>query len=118
MIKSVRIMVALLEASTKYGDYKMWVAAVRDWVFTNTALTPAELGPYSVRSVARITLKPELYASLDNSGAMGLGSQSGAQVSWKGMLEHLWDRLGCNTAHLKIGLSLMKQGERDMVTFA
>ena len=26
--------------------------------------------------------------------------------------------MGCNTAHLKIGLSLMKQGDRDMVTFA
>ena len=55
MIKSVRIMVAPLEASAKYGDYKMWEAAVGDWVFTNTNLTPAELGPYSVRSVARIT---------------------------------------------------------------
>jgi hypothetical protein len=30
-----------------------------------------------------------LYASLDNSGAMGAGSRSGAQVSWKVMLEHL-----------------------------
>ena len=89
MIKSVRIMVTPLEASAKYGEYKMWEAAVGDWVFTHTALTPAELGPYSVRSVARITLKPELYASLDNSGAMGAGNRSGAQVSWKGMLEHI-----------------------------
>ena len=89
MIKSVRIMVAPLEASAKYGDYKMWEAAVGVWVFTNTNLTPAELGPYPVRSVARITLKPELYTSLDNSGAMGLGSRSGTQVSWKGMLEHI-----------------------------
>lgn len=34
------------------------------------------------------------------------------------MMEHLQDKLGCNTAHLKIGLSLMKQGDVDMVSFA
>ena len=34
------------------------------------------------------------------------------------MTEHLQDKLGCNTAHLKIGLSLLKQGDRDMVSFA
>ena len=34
------------------------------------------------------------------------------------MTEHLKDKLGYNTAHLKIGLSLMKQGNQNMVTFA
>ena len=82
-------MVAPLEANAKYGAYKMWEAAVGDWVFTHTALTPTKLGPYSVRSVARMTLKPELYASLDNSGAMGAGSRGVAPVSWKTMLEHI-----------------------------
>ena len=62
--------------------------------------------------------KPELYTALDNAGAMGNRTFSGAQASWKTTMEHLKDKLGCNTAHLKIGLSLLKQGEMDMVSFA
>jgi hypothetical protein len=89
MIKLVRIMVTPLESNAKYGAYNMWEAAVGDWVFNHTALVPTELGPYSVRSVARMTLKPDLYTSLDNSGAMGARSKNGAPASWKTMLEHI-----------------------------
>ena len=89
MIKSVRIMVKPLEDRTKYGDYKMWEAAVGDWVFNHTTLLPTELGPYSVRSIARMTLKPDLYAGLDNAGAMGTRGKDGVQASWKKFLEHI-----------------------------
>lgn len=106
MIKTVGRLVTPLEGNANYEVYKAWESAVGDWVFSHTSLMPAELGPTSVRSVARMTMKPELYTSLDNAGAMG--SRGGGKATWKGMAEHLQDKLGCNTAHLKIGLSLMK----------
>ena len=56
-------------------------------------------------------MKPELYTALDNAGAMGSRTSDGVQASWITMTEHLKDKLGYNTAHLKIGPSLMKQGD-------
>ena len=55
-----------------------------------------------------MTLKPELYTTLDNAGAMGNRTNDGIQATWATMTEHLKGKLGYNTAHLKIGLSLMK----------
>lgn len=118
MIKTVGRLVSPLESSATYDQYKAWESAVGDWVFSHTSIAPCDLGPTSVRSVARMTMKPELYTLLDNAGAMGSRAGNRGQADWKAMSEHLQDKLGCNSAHLKIGLSLLKQGDRDMVTFA
>ena len=118
MVKSAPAMVTKLAIDANYEAWKAWESSVEDWVFSHTSLYPADLGPISVRSIARMTMKPDLYTALDNAGAMGNRTYSGAQASWKTTMEHLKDKLGCNTAHLKIGLSLLKQGEMDMVSFA
>ena len=108
MIKSASNMVTKLDKDASYETFKAWQSSVEDWVFSHTYLYPSNLGPISVRTVARMTLKPELYTSLDNAGAMGSRTDGGAPASWRTMTEHLKDKLGYNTAHLKIGLSLMK----------
>ena len=77
MIKTVVRLVTPLDSSANYEVYKAWESAVGDWVFSHTSLIPGELGPTSVRSVARMTMKPELYTSLDNAGAMGRRSVRG-----------------------------------------
>lgn len=84
-----------LAGTAKYESYKAWESAVGDWVFSHTSLVPGELRPYSVRSVARMTMTPELYTSLDNAGAMGTREKEGSQASWRTMTEHLQDKLGC-----------------------
>lgn len=89
MIKTVGRLVTPLDGSAKYESYKAWESAVGDWVFSHTSLLPSELGPTSVRSIARMTMKPELYTSLDNAGAMGSRGKSGVRASWKTMTEHL-----------------------------
>lgn len=66
MIKTVSRLVSPLESAANYEQYKAWESAVADWVFSHTSLLPGELGPTSVRSVARMTMKPDLYTSLDN----------------------------------------------------
>ena len=77
MIKTVARLVTPLDVSANYDAYKAWESAVGDWVFSHTNLLPGELGPTSVISVARMTMKPELYTSLDNAGAMGNRSGRG-----------------------------------------
>ena len=108
MIKSAPTMVSKLDKEASYEIFKAWQSSVEDWVFSHTSLYPSDLGPISVRSVARMTLKPELYTILDNAGTMGSRTNEGIQATWTTMTEHLKDKLGYNTAHLKIGLSLMK----------
>ncbi len=71
MVKSASTMVTKIGSDATYDTLKAWQSAVEDWVFTSTSITPEDLGPISVRSVARMTLKPELYTALDNAGAMG-----------------------------------------------
>ena len=78
MIKTVGRLMIPLEGAAKYQSYKAWEAAVGDWAFSHTALVPSDLGPYSVRSVARMTMKPELYTNLDNARAMGIRGKEGA----------------------------------------
>ena len=46
-------------------------------MFSHTSIYPADLGPISVRSIARMKMKPELYTALDNAGAMGNWNHGG-----------------------------------------
>ena len=108
MVKSAPTMVTKLGQDAYYEAWKAWESSVEDWVFSHTSLYPADLGPISVHSIARMTMKLDLYTALDSAGAMGNRTYSGAQASWKTTMEHLKDKLGCNIAHLKIGLSLLK----------
>ncbi len=77
MIKSAPTMVTKLDKEATYEIFKAWQSSVEDWVFSHTSLLPADLGPISVRSVARMTLKQELYTALDNAGAMGSRTNEG-----------------------------------------
>ena len=81
-----------------------------DWVFSHTQVYPDHLGPTAVRSVARMTLDPELYTALEGDGALGgrIGRGDATGASWSEMMEHLRDRLGCSRANLKLGLAFLR----------
>ena len=89
-----------------------------DWVFSHTQIYPEKLGPSAVRSIARMTLDPELCAALEGDGALGGRAGSASETKWEAMMEHLRDRLGCSSINLKLGLATLRQETRSMKEFA
>ena len=118
MIKSAPTMVTKLVKTANYDTYKAWSSAVDDWVFSHTQIYPEKLGPSAVRSIARMTLDPELYAALEGDGALGGRAGSASETKWEAMMEHLRDRLGCSSINLKLGLATLRQETRSMKEFA
>ena len=119
MVKSAHALVSKLPANANYGKLKAWQSSVEDWVYSNTQILPDKLGPSAVRSVARMSLDPELYSALEGDGA--LGGRYGGRVTdarWEVLMEHLRDRLGCSRVNLKLGLACLKQESRPMKEFA
>lgn len=110
MVKSAPTMVTKLKTNANYEVLKAWASAVDDWVFSHTQVYPDCLGPTAVRSVARMTLQPELYTALEGDGALGgrAGWQAGKETTWEKMMEHLRDRLGCSRVNLKLGLAFLR----------
>ena len=62
----------------------------------------------------------DLYAALEGDGALGgrSGLSGGGNATWKLLMDHLRDRLGCSKINLKLGLALMKQDGRATKEFA
>ena len=81
-----------------------------DWVFSHTQVYPDNLGPTAIRSVARMTLEPELYTALEGDGALGhrSGLHATGATTWEQVLEHIKDRLGCSKVNLKLGLAFLR----------
>lgn len=63
------------------------------------------LGPAAVRSVARLTLDEKLFTALEGDGAVGGRDE---EARWETLLEHIRDRLGCNSVNLRWGLAFLK----------
>ena len=96
MVKSVPSMVTKLREGVQYGVFKAWASAVHDWVVSHTGIMPENLGPSSVRFVARLTMASEFHAMVETSGALGTGAPepgTTGDVTWAGLYEHLRDRL-------------------------
>lgn len=73
MVKSAPTMVRKLVPNARYELLKAWSSAVDDWVHSHMQVYPDALAPTAVRSVARMTLEPELYTALEEEGALGTG---------------------------------------------
>ena len=72
MVKSMSIMVMKLPDTTTYTKFKVWLLAVEDWVASHLGAALEALGPHAVRTVARLTMIPELYAVLETMGILGM----------------------------------------------
>ena len=51
---------------------KAWLSVVEDWVLSHTHTMPDNLGPATVRAVARLTMSPDVYSWLETSGTLGM----------------------------------------------
>ena len=77
MVKSVSTMVTKLPDNATYAKFKAWLLAVEDWVARNLGAALEALGPHTVRTVARLTMTPELYAVLEMTGVLGMQTGGG-----------------------------------------
>ena len=77
MVKSVSTMVMKLPDTATYAKLKAWLLAVEDWVASHLGATLEALGPHAVRTVARLTVTPELYAVLEMTGVIGMHTGGG-----------------------------------------
>ena len=119
MVKSANtLVVTKLGLKANYGALKAWSSAVEDWVFNHTNVYPENLGPAAIRSVARMTMDPELYTALDADGALGNRHVASSDVRWEGLMEHLRDILGCSAINLKLGLATLRQETHSTKEFA
>ena len=77
MVKSVSTMVTKLPDTATYAKFKAWLSAVEDWVASHLGAALEALGPHAVRTVARLTMTPELYAVLETTGMLGMQTGGG-----------------------------------------
>ena len=85
MVKSVSTMVMKLPDTLTYAKFKAWLLAVEDWVASHLGAALEALGPHAVRTVARLTMTPELYAVLETTGMLGMqtgGGRSQGDTMW------------------------------------
>lgn len=85
MVKSVGTMVAKLPDTATYAKFKAWLSAVEDWVASHLGASQDALGPNAVRTVARLTMAPELYAVLETTGVLGAqkgGGRPRGDTTW------------------------------------
>ena len=115
MTKTAPLRIRKLRDSATYEGLKAWQSSIDDWLFEHTQVYPDKLGPAAVRSVARMTIDEELYAKLQGDGAIG---GRGEDTRWETMLEHIRDRLGCNSVNLRWGLAFLKQGGMSAKDYA
>ena len=78
MVKSSAQIVTRLQERATYASFKAWLLVVEDWVSSHTHTTPDNLGPATVRAVARLTMSPDVYLWLETSGALGMMQVDGA----------------------------------------
>ena len=72
MVKSMSTMVTKLPDTATYAKFKAWLSAVEDWVASHLGAALEALGPHAVRTVARLTMTPELHAVLETTGVLGM----------------------------------------------
>ena len=77
MVKSVSTMVTKLPDTATYAKFKAWLSAVEDWVASHLGAALEVLGPHAVRTFARLTMTPELYAILEMTGMLGMQTGGG-----------------------------------------
>ena len=77
MVKSVSTMVMKLPDTATYAKSKAWLSAVEDWVASHLGAALEALGPHAVRTVAQLTMTPELYAVLETTGVLGMQTGGG-----------------------------------------
>ena len=65
-------MVTKLPDTATYAKFKAWLLAVEDWVASYLGAALEVLGPHAVRTVARLTVAPELYTVLEMMGVLGM----------------------------------------------
>ena len=70
-------MVMKLPDTATYAKFKVWLSAVEDWVASHLGTALEALGPHAVRTVARLTMTPELYAVLETTGMLGMQTGGG-----------------------------------------
>ena len=85
MVKSVSTMVMKLPDTMTYAKFKAWLSAVEDWVASHLGAALEALGPHAVRTVARLTMTPELYGVLETTGVLGMqtgGGRPRGDMTW------------------------------------
>ena len=88
MVKSLAQMVTRLQEQATYASFKAWLLAVEDWVSSHTHMTSDNLGPATVRAVARLTMSPDVYSWLETSRALGMTQVDGA--GWTNRGDTTW----------------------------
>ena len=71
MMSVLPSMVKPLTARATYERLRAWQITVTDWVNYCAKVLPDDLGPSTVRSIARLTMDEELYTELEQEGALG-----------------------------------------------
>ena len=90
MVKSVSTMVTKLQDTATYAKFKAWLSAVEDWVASHLGAALEALGPHADRTVARLTMTPELYAVLETTGVLGMqtgGGRPRGDTTWQAVVE-------------------------------
>ena len=85
MVNLVCTMVTKLPDTTTYAKFKLWLLAVEDWVASHLGTALEALGPHAVRTVARLTMMPELYAVLETTGVLEMqkgGGRPRVDTTW------------------------------------
>ena len=77
MVKSVSTMVTKLLDTAAYAKFKAWLSVVEDWVASHLGAALEALGPHAVRTVARLTMTPELYTVLKTTGVLEMWTGGG-----------------------------------------
>ena len=78
-------MVMKLPDTATYAKFKAWLLAVEDWVASHLGAALEALGPHAVRTVAWLTMTPELYAVLETTGVLGMqmgGGRPRGDTAW------------------------------------
>ena len=70
MVKSLAQMVTHLQEWATYTSFKAWLLVVKDWVLSHTHILPENLGPVTIRTMAHLTISPDIYSWLETSGAL------------------------------------------------
>ena len=102
-----------LASTAGYTVFKVWEAAVGDWIRAHAQVGPAQLGPTALSFVGRLALTQELNDALARLGAFGglsmLSDDEGQEVTWAHLLEAIRDRLQCSALHLRVSLAQYRQ---------
>ena len=78
MVKLVSTMLTKLPDTATYAKFKAWLSVVEDWVASHLGTALEALVPHAVRTVARLTMMPELYAILEMTGVLGMQKGGGS----------------------------------------